>query len=87
MKTSSGPAKSMRLNLGCRAKRTSIGSSDTADVLCAAILPTLTTEEGAFAKTGEEFGFVVEVSLSHEWLADQMTLVVQRLRDDEDLCS
>ena len=33
--TSRGPAKSMRLNLGCRAKSTSIGSSATAEVLLA----------------------------------------------------
>ncbi len=35
VKTSRGPARSRRSNLGCRAKRTSIGSSATADVLLA----------------------------------------------------
>lgn len=39
--TSAGPAKSSRSNFGWSAKRTSMGSSATAEVLFAAILTTV----------------------------------------------
>lgn len=54
MKTSHGPAKSMRLNLGWRTKRTSRGSfsSTTAEVLCALILPAVNCRWGSEYQAG-----------------------------------
>lgn len=41
MKTSTGPAMSRRSNLGCSTTSTSMGSSDTAEVLFALIVTVL----------------------------------------------